>query len=193
VRFSTRLFGLHDCLISLTQTSAWWNGPLRNRTRRIKKPQLTHALGRPSPHARTCIRCWMGTLMSALVACAALCVLGPLVFIPLFVWLGRVMGRVGGYGELSRLYAFAGQAPPNTRWRGFMVGPIGNSGGSAGSDSVGLYLHGGLMGDDLFVPWQALRRVATVGCLAFLRETHTGILLVVPRTLLPTTPDREFG
>jgi hypothetical protein len=135
----------------------------------------------------------MGSAVSPLAVWGAVCILGPLVLIPLVLWLARALGRVGGYGELSRLYAFTGPSPPNTRWRGFMVGALGNSGGSAGSDAIGLYLHGGLMGDAIHVPWQALRRVATVGSLALMRETRTGILLVVPRSLLPTTPDPELG
>lgn len=135
----------------------------------------------------------MGVVVTEFLSWVAICVLGPVVCVAVVFVGGRLSGGLSGYGRLARLYPPNGGPPSNTQVRQFLVGVVGTGMGSLGSDSGGLYVYDGMLGEPIRVPWNALRLVYAAGPVALLREREVGTLLTIPRSLLPADfPARDI-
>lgn len=114
---------------------------------------------------------------------ALACVITVLALIWAFFRAAYVLGRLSGFDKLLTHYAYSGPPPTNARNRTFCVGFVGNSTGSAGSCDTGLYLHGGLLGGSVLIPWDEVRSVAHFGKFTMLRTRRTGVSLLLSSEL----------
>ena len=120
-------------------------------------------------------------------------ILAPLIFVFGFVYLGNALGRAGGHARghqsFAELYTTNANCPANTRVSFLLtIGIVCHGLGHSGSTPNGLYVHPGMMGDALFVPWPALRTLLYIGSYVVLRERKTGTWIAVPRRVLSERP-----
>jgi hypothetical protein len=108
---------------------------------------------------------------------------GPLVILGIFFAAARLITITSGFPSLEKLYG-SDASPPNATMATFRVGSLRDTSGSVGSDENGLFIHPGIVGRGVLIPWNQLQYVRSFLGVAWFRERKTRLRVSVPKSFV---------